>query len=92
MRPSLNYLRATRGAPNPNLQVFITHASHVCNQHSFGFPLRMNGMHRMQFDHTCLDHLSREIYAKHSVEAKAFDLRSLSLALSDLRLLLQGSL
>ena len=26
----------------------ITHASHVCSQHSFG--LRMNGMHRPQFD------------------------------------------
>ena len=28
-------LRATRGARNPNLQVVITHASHVCSQHSF---------------------------------------------------------
>ena len=43
-------LRATRGARNPNLQVVITHASHVCSQHSFGLPLRMNGMHKMEFD------------------------------------------
>ena len=33
---------ATRRAHNPNLQVVITHASHVCSQHSFGLPLRMN--------------------------------------------------
>ena len=38
-------LRVKRGARNPNLQVVITHASRVCNQHSFGLPLRMNGMH-----------------------------------------------
>ena len=36
------FLRATRGTRNPNLQVVITHASHVCRQHSFGLPLRMN--------------------------------------------------
>ena len=29
-------LRATRGAHNPKLQVVITHALHVCSQHSFG--------------------------------------------------------
>ena len=60
-------MRATRGARNPNLQVVITHASHVCGWHFFGLPLRMNGMHKAQFDH-----LSREIYGKHSVGAKAF--------------------
>ena len=49
------YLRATRGARNPNLQVFITHALHVCSQHSFGLPLRMYGMHRTHFDHGRLD-------------------------------------
>ena len=48
-------LRATRGAHNPNLQVVITHASHVCSQHSFGLPLRMNGMHKTQFDHARFD-------------------------------------
>ena len=37
------------------LQVDITHASHVCSQHLFGLPLRMNGMHRTQFDHARLD-------------------------------------
>ena len=50
-------LRATRGVYNPYLQVVITHASHVCNQHSFGLPLRMNGMYRTQFDHARMDPL-----------------------------------
>ena len=49
------YLWPRSGARKPNLQVFITHASHVCSQHSFGLPLRMNGMHMTQFDHARLD-------------------------------------
>ena len=51
-------LRATRGARNPNLQVVILRSSYVCSQHSFELPLRMNGMQRMQFDHSrlVLDH------------------------------------
>ena len=36
-------------------QVVISHSSHVCSQHSFGLPLRMNGMYRTQFDHEHLD-------------------------------------
>ena len=63
---SITLLRATRGARNPNVEVVITHASHVCSQLSFGLPLRMNGMHRTQFDHACFDRLSRETYAKHT--------------------------
>ena len=52
-------LQATRGARNPNLQVVITHASHVCSQHSFELPLRMMcEMHRAHFDHARLDLLS----------------------------------
>ena len=51
-------LRVTRGARNLNLQALIKHASHVCSQHSFGLALRMNGMHRTQFDHSRLDLLS----------------------------------
>ena len=51
-------LQATRGARNPNLQVVIMHASHVCSQHLFGLPLRMNGMHRTHFDQAHLDLLS----------------------------------
>ena len=83
MHSSISLFRATRGACNPNLQVVITHTSHVCSQHSFGLPLnlvprvfglsdqkarrlwvrdqlplRMNGMHRTQFDHAPLDLLS----------------------------------
>ena len=38
----VNLLRATREAHNPNLQVVITHASHLCSQHSFGLPLINN--------------------------------------------------
>ena len=48
-------LWATREASNRNLQVVVTHALHVCSQHSFALPLRMNGMHRTQFDHSWLD-------------------------------------
>ena len=49
-------LQAKRGTRNPNLQVVIMHASHVCSQHLFG--LRMNGIKRTQFDHSHLDLLS----------------------------------
>ena len=69
---SMIYLRATRGACNPNLQVVITHASHACSQHSFGLPLRMNGMHRRQFDHVRFDYLPRKTYAKYSNGVRAF--------------------
>ena len=73
-------LRATRGACNPNLQVVITHVLHVRSQHSFGLPLRINGMHKTQFDLAHLGpsitrnlftrfDLSRETYAKHSIGA-----------------------
>ena len=53
-----------RGARNPNLQVVIMHASHVCSQHSFRLPLRMNGVHRMHFDQACLDLLSLIIWSR----------------------------
>ena len=52
------FLQAPLVARNPNLQVVITHVSHVCGQHSFGLPLRMYGMHRTHFDHAPLDFLS----------------------------------
>ena len=80
-----NQLRATRGARNPNLQVVITHASHVYGQHSLGLPLRVSGIHKTPFDHarfdrlprvSCsrvFDHLSSETYEKQSFGAKAFD-------------------
>ena len=63
----ITLLRATRGACNPNLGVVITHASHVCTQHSFGRfePLRMNGMQAgTQFDHARLDPLSLVIRSR----------------------------
>ena len=56
-------LQVTRGAHNPNLQVVITHVSHVCSQHSFGLPIRMNGMHRTHSNHTRLDFLSLVIWS-----------------------------
>ena len=58
LRISLKLLRATRGARIPNLQVVVTHASHVYSLQSFGLPLRMNGMHITHFDHARLDLLS----------------------------------
>ena len=51
-------LGATRAACNPNLQVVIMRASHVCSQHSFGLPLGMSGIHITQFDHPHVDVLS----------------------------------
>ena len=51
------FLRAPLVARNPNVQVVITHVSHVCGQHSFGLPLRMYGMHRTHFDPAPLDFL-----------------------------------
>ena len=48
-------LRVARGARNPNLQVDITHALHICHQLLFGLPLRINWMLRTQFDHARLD-------------------------------------
>ena len=39
MHSFVSLLWAARGARNPNLQVVITHASHVCSQHSFGLNL-----------------------------------------------------
>ena len=92
-------LRETKGARNPNLQVVITHALQVCSQHSFGPPLRMNGMDRTQFDHACLDPLSFVIWSRvfwlsltwnlrTVMEQKRFDLWSLSPALRNLWLIL----
>ena len=50
-------------ARNFKLQVVIIHASHVCSQHSFGLPLRMNGTHRsLQLDHSHLGLLSLGIW------------------------------
>ena len=60
----LYFLRTTRGARNPNLQVVITHASLVCSQHSFWFPLRINGMHRTQFDPARVDLLPLVIWTR----------------------------
>ena len=60
----LSSLRAPVVASKPNLQVVVTHASHICMQHSFGLPLRMNGMHIMQCDHARLDLLPLVIWSR----------------------------
>ena len=54
-------LRATRGTRNPNVQVVSMHESPVCCQHSYGLPIRINGMQRTQLDHARLDLLSHVI-------------------------------
>ena len=63
-----------RGNRYPDLQGVITHALH----HLLGLPVRLNEMHRTQFDHmrldilslcnliTRVDYLSRETYAKYT--------------------------
>ena len=62
-------------ARNPNLQVVITYASHVCSQHSFGLPLRMEANERSLITRNLIRrvlticHVKRT-YAKHSVGAK----------------------
>lgn len=39
------------GSTRPNLQVALTHVRQIYSQHSFGLPLGMNGIHRMQSGH-----------------------------------------
>ena len=81
--------------------VVITHASNVCRQHSFGLALRMNGMHRTQFDHARLvlpslviwscvfwPSVNVELTQSTALEQKCFDFRSLSPPLRNLWLLL----
>ena len=60
----IKLLRAALVTRNPSLQAVISHALHVCSQHSFGLPLRMNGMHKTQFDHAHFDLLPRVIWSR----------------------------
>lgn len=41
----------------------LLHCVLVCNQHPFGLPLTMDGMHRTQFDDSHLDRLSLVIWS-----------------------------
>ena len=88
---SMIYLRATRGARNPNLQVVITHASHLCSKHSFGLPLRKNGMHRTHLLTRvwtiCQVKRTRSI-AREQKRVDLRSLRSLSTAVPNLLLLI----
>ena len=88
---NISVIAGDKRSPQSNLQVVITRASHVCSPHSFGLPLRMNGMHRTQFDHALLDLLSLEISScefDHAcfdhLSRETFNLRSLSPALRNL--------
>ena len=51
-------LLATRRAYNPNLQVTITQARHVCSQHSLLLALSMNRIHRAYSGQARLELLS----------------------------------
>ena len=97
----LYLLLATRGTSNPNLQCVITHASYVCSQHSFGLPIRMNGMYINAISSctfgpsiprnliTCvLTICHAKLTRSTALEQKRFDLQSLSPALRYLWLLL----
>ena len=98
---SLFWWRVTREACDPNLQMVITHASHVCSKLSFRPPLRMNGMQRTQFDYATfwpsipcnmITHVLTICHVKFMqstmFEWKCFDLPSLSPTLRNLWLLL----
>ena len=92
-------VRATRAALQ-NLLFVITHASHVCSQHLFGPPLRMNRIYRTQFEHARFNLLSLNLIthvwtishekptqSTHCTGAKTFDLRSSSPTLLNLWIL-----
>ena len=80
-------LRATRGDRNPNLQVIITHTSHVCSQHVWtSIKNEWNAQNAILITRAltiCHEKRTQSI----AMEQKCFDLRSLSPALSNLWLL-----
>ena len=63
-------LRSPRGrlvASLPTILIYkllLCMASHVCSQHSFGLPPRMNGMNRTQFHHARLDFFPLVIWSR----------------------------
>ena len=68
-------LRATRGARHPYLQVLLRMRRKYVASISFGLPLRMNGMHRTQFDHVCFLSLFLSLsHLRTVMEQKRFDL------------------
>ena len=71
----MHWLQMKRGARSPNLQVVITHASHVCSQNAqnaiWPRAFQLSTPHNL-ITHACFDHLSHETHAKHSTGAKAF--------------------
>ena len=77
----------TRGTRNPNRQVVITHASHVCNHLA---SIRRKGMHLTQFASTPCNLITRVLttYAELALEQKRLDLRSLSSAIRNLWLII----
>ena len=84
----------------PAKSLVITHASHVCSQHLFGPPLRMNRIYRTQFEHARFNLLplnlithvwtichKKPTQSTHCTGAKTFDLGSSSPTLLNLWLL-----
>ena len=60
---------------NPNLQVSLRMRRKYVASISFGLPLRMNGMHRTQFDHVCFLSLFLSLsHLRTVMEQKRFDL------------------
>ena len=92
-----HFLRVTREAPNPNLQVAITHARHVCNQQRLGFHWNaQNAIWSRVFGPFVTRILITRVLTIHHVKVTQstgikqthFYLRSLSPAIPNFRLLL----
>ena len=86
-----------RGTSNPNLQVVITHASHVSSLHSFGLPLRMKHHYERLALLSLMHALTRVLTICHvklaqstALEQKRFDLRLLSPTFRNFWVLLEG--
>ena len=95
----LNFVAGDKSSPQ-NLVFVITHASHVCSQHLFGPPLRMNRIYRTQFEHARFNLLplnlithvwtichEKPTQSTHCTGAKTFDLGPSSPTLLNLWLL-----
>ena len=55
---------------NPNLKVAITHVRQACSQHSFGLPLRMNGLHKKKSNHSATRNMITRVLILYDVKRK----------------------
>ena len=55
---------------DPNLKVAITHVRQACSQHSFGLPLRLNGLHRKKSDHFATRNMITRVLILYDVKRK----------------------